>query len=52
MTAFTHASSDGKYLCVPMTDGRCLDFDPKQRAQDWTKDQFMILTAAFRREFK
>lgn len=29
MTAFTHASSDGKYLCVPMTDGRCLDFDPE-----------------------
>lgn len=29
MTAFTHASSDGKRLCVPMTDGRCLDFDPE-----------------------
>lgn len=29
MTAFTHASADGKRLCVPMTDGRCLDFDPE-----------------------
>ncbi len=29
MTAFTHVSSDGKLLCVPMTDGRCLDFDPE-----------------------
>lgn len=29
MTAFTHASADGRYLCVPMTDGRCLDFDPE-----------------------
>lgn len=28
MTAFTHVSSDGKRLCVPMTDGRILDFDP------------------------
>ncbi|MDF2888650.1 MAG: hypothetical protein K0R23_3035 [Lacrimispora sp.] len=28
MTAFTHVSADGTYLCVPMTDGRCLDFDP------------------------
>lgn len=29
MTAFTHVSCDGKRLCVPMTDGRCLDFDPE-----------------------
>lgn len=29
MTAFTHVSLDGKRLCVPMTDGRCLDFDPE-----------------------
>lgn len=29
MTAFTHVSADGRYLCVPMTDGRCLDFDPE-----------------------
>ena len=29
MTAFTHVSDDGKLLCVPMTDGRCLDFDPE-----------------------
>lgn len=29
MTAFTHVSTDGRYLCVPMTDGRCLDFDPE-----------------------
>lgn len=28
MTAFTHVSADGKRLCVPMTDGRCLDYDP------------------------
>lgn len=27
-TAFMHVSYDGKLLCVPMTDGRCLDFDP------------------------
>lgn len=27
MTAFTHVSADGTQLCVPMTDGRCLDFD-------------------------
>lgn len=29
MTAFTHVSDDGQSLCVPMTDGRCLDFDPE-----------------------
>lgn len=29
MTAFTHVSKDGRLLCVPMTDGRCLDFDPE-----------------------
>ena len=29
MTAFTHVSADGTRLCVPMTDGRCLDFDPE-----------------------
>ncbi|MCI6886899.1 MAG: hypothetical protein MR868_06575, partial [Lachnospiraceae bacterium] len=29
MTAFTHVSADGTKLCVPMTDGRCLDFDPE-----------------------
>lgn len=29
VTAFTHVSSDGKYLCVPMTDGRALDYDPE-----------------------
>lgn len=29
MTAFTHVSADGRLLCVPMTDGRCLDFDPE-----------------------
>ena len=28
MTAFTHVSNDGKLLCVPMTDGRILDYDP------------------------
>lgn len=28
MTAFTHVSNDGKRLCVPMTDGRILDYDP------------------------
>jgi len=28
-TAFTHPSADGKYLCVPMTDHRALDFDPE-----------------------
>ena len=29
MTAFTHVSADGQYLCVPTTDGRILDFDPE-----------------------
>ncbi len=29
MTAFTHVSADGKFLCVPMTDGRCLEYDPE-----------------------
>lgn len=29
MTAFTHVSADGTKLCVPMTDGRCLDYDPE-----------------------
>lgn len=29
VTAFTHVSSDGRYLCVPMTDGRCLEYDPE-----------------------
>ena len=29
MTAFTHVSDDGRWLCVPMTDGRCLDYDPE-----------------------
>ena len=29
MTAFTHVSQDGKNLCVPMTDGRILDFNPE-----------------------
>ena len=27
MTAFTHISADGKRLCVPTTDARCLDGD-------------------------
>lgn len=27
MTAFTHVSTDGKYLCVPTTDARALDSD-------------------------
>ena len=29
-TAFTHVSSDGRLLCVPMTDGRALDYDPEK----------------------
>lgn len=29
MTAFTHVSGDGRFLCVPTTDGRILDFDPE-----------------------
>jgi len=29
MTAFTHVSSDGRLLCVPMTDGRILEYDPE-----------------------
>ena len=28
MTAFTHVSADGRYLCVPTTDARILDYDP------------------------
>jgi hypothetical protein len=27
VTAFTHVSEDGRYLCVPMTDSRALDYD-------------------------
>lgn len=30
VTAFTHVSSDGSRLCVPMTDARCLDYDPQK----------------------
>lgn len=30
MTAFTHVSRDGRELCVPMTDGRILDYDPSR----------------------
>lgn len=37
MTAFTHVSNDGKYLCVPMTDGRCLDFDPDKEGSGLDK---------------
>lgn len=33
MTAFTHVSFDGKLLCVPMTDGRCLDYDPETEGE-------------------
>ena len=29
VTAFTHVSNDGTRLCVPMTDARCLDYDPE-----------------------
>ncbi len=29
VTAFTHVSSDGRLLCVPMTDARALDYDPE-----------------------
>ena len=29
VTAFTHVSADGKLLCVPMTSGRALDYDPE-----------------------
>ncbi len=28
MTAFTHVSGDGRFLCVPTTDARILDYDP------------------------
>lgn len=29
VTAFTHISADGTQVCVPMTDGRILDYDPR-----------------------
>ena len=29
VTAFTNVSGDGRWLCVPTTDARCLDFDPR-----------------------
>ena len=29
ITAFTHVSTDGRYLCVPTTDARILDYDPE-----------------------
>ncbi len=28
MTAFTHVSADGRFLCIPTTDARILDYDP------------------------
>jgi len=33
MTAFTHVSEDGKFLCVPTTDDRALDGDKKLSKQ-------------------
>ena len=29
VTAFTHVSQDGRYLCVPQTAARALDYDPE-----------------------
>ena len=37
MTAFTHVSMDGTKLCVPMTDGRILDFDPETEGEGLDK---------------
>ena len=37
MTAFTHVSLDGTKLCVPMTDGRILDFDPETEGEGLDK---------------
>ena len=48
MTAFTHASADGKRLCVPMTDGRCLDFDPETEAA-WTNARCITSMAVSRK---
>lgn len=30
VTAFTHVSADGRFLCVPMTAARALDYDPER----------------------
>lgn len=37
MTAFTHVSLDGTKLCVPMTDGRILDFYPETEGEGLDK---------------
>lgn len=37
MTAFTHVNLDGTRLCVPMTDRRCLDFDPESEGSGLDK---------------
>lgn len=49
MTAFTHASADGKRLCVPMTDGRCLDFDQRPKEAAWTSARSTTLTDVSRK---
>lgn len=33
VTAFTHVSEDGRFLCVPMTDGRALEYDPETEGE-------------------
>ncbi|MDD3430302.1 MAG: hypothetical protein PHG02_09905 [Oscillospiraceae bacterium] len=33
ITAFTHVSADGNYLCVPMTDARALEYDPETQGE-------------------
>ena len=37
VTAFTHVSSDGKKICVPMTDARCLEYNPETEGEGLDK---------------
>lgn len=43
VTAFTHVSHDGRFLCVPTTDARALDFDQsKYRKPPYDIDQRVL----------
>ena len=50
MTAFTHVSDDGRLLCVPMTDGRCLDYDPEKEGSGLDKRPVFDIDERVQRE--
>lgn len=50
MTAFTHVSADGRYLCVPTTDARILDFDPDTEGYGLDKRPKYDIDARVQRE--